>query len=402
MTKGVIFIKRRIMCIILTLCIFSSLALSSCSFNKTPDAIIILPGIMGSEIFDSSGEKLWLDTDSPNGIISVLPKLQLLKYTKENTFKTASPIINDPQSETNYGTFNTYKSLYNTVYDVFKEKADVVFFSYDWRLNPYFSAKELDEFINERQYGKVTLIAHSMGGIVASQYIALGKDQQRSISKLITLGTPYLGSTLASQAMLSGNVLGSLAGSFISPAIKEICPAIPALYALLPFEQNWSASLCKDGVEMKSYAEEIELLRSSVNGWNEEFYNEAYEYNKLMFTDKSHITQKVDSYYIVGDGEETTCIINILSDGSFKYEKSNSGDGTVSYHSATIGNTANKDFLYVKYSSDSKSALHGDLVGGDDMTTPIFVTAIINNTHIEYDNLSLRESYGLTQQPAKK
>ncbi|MBR6534170.1 MAG: hypothetical protein IKT65_01210, partial [Clostridia bacterium] len=76
-----IFIKRRITCIILMLCIFSSLVLSSCSFNKTPDAIIILPGIMGSEIFDNSGEKLWLDADSPDGIISILPKLQLLKYT---------------------------------------------------------------------------------------------------------------------------------------------------------------------------------------------------------------------------------------------------------------------------------------------------------------------------------
>ena len=352
---------------------------------------------MGSEIFDNSGEKLWLDADSPDGIISILPKLQLLKYTNENTLKTASPIINDPQSETNYGTFNTYKSLYNTVYDVFKEKTDVVFFSYDWRLNPYFSAKELDEFINDREYGKVTLIAHSMGGIVASQYIALGKDQQKSVSKLITLGTPYLGSTLASQAMLSGNVLGSLAGSFISPAIKDICPAIPALYALLPFEQNWSASLCKDGVKVKSYSEEIELLSSYVNGWNEEFYNEAYEYNKRMFTDKGHITQKVDSYYIVGNGEETTDIINILSDGSFKYEKSNTGDGTVSYHSATMGNSTDKGFLYIKYSSDSKSALHGDLVGGKDITTPIFVAAIINNTHLEYDNMSLRESYGLTQ-----
>lgn len=384
------------------MCIIAAASLSGCAINKIPDAIIILPGIMGSEIFTKDGEKLWINTDSIENIVSVIPSVQRLKYKSDDGFKTSDPIINDPASETKYGTFDTYKPLYQLLYESFKDKTDVVFFSYDWRENPYRSSKKLDKFISDSGYGKVTLIGHSMGGLVASQYIALGKDQEKTVSKLITLGTPYLGSPLASEAMLSGRIGTFAISALIAPVLKDVCPHIPSLYALLPFEQHWQPTLKRDGDNVGSYEDEIDILRSAVSGWNEEFYKEAVKYNKYMFTENGHITDKVKTYYIAGNGEDTVCSINASSDNTFKYEKDEYGDGTVPYRSATINNTVSDDRLYVKYSSDSKSALHADLAGGDDMTTPIFIVAIINDTFKDNDDITLRSLYGITKQSAKK
>jgi pimeloyl-ACP methyl ester carboxylesterase len=75
-------------------------------------------------------------------------------------------------------------------------------FPYDWRNSNVMTAQELAEKITEIQAETsldfVDIIAHSMGGLVARQYIQNGSDYDfYYIDQLITLGTPHKGSPQA-------------------------------------------------------------------------------------------------------------------------------------------------------------------------------------------------------------
>lgn len=97
-------------------------------------------------------------------------------YTKK--YKPVLSADDDPNEyTTNCGFRNYYAPLYNTFNNnsSIKARYDVEFFSYDWRLSNAHSASQLNTFINEAGYDKVVLVAHSMGGLVASGYMALGE-----------------------------------------------------------------------------------------------------------------------------------------------------------------------------------------------------------------------------------
>jgi len=83
--------------------------------------------------------------------------------------------------------------------------ADVKLFPYDWRLSNTYNAQLLAEKINEWWWHgmtpqqvdpecKVTIIAHSMGGLLARYFIESEKfDGPRYVRQLITVGTPHCG-----------------------------------------------------------------------------------------------------------------------------------------------------------------------------------------------------------------
>ena len=70
-------------------------------------------------------------------------------------------------------------------------------FPYEWRQSNVITAQKLEEMIAEVKdicrCGRVDLVAHSMGGLVARSYIQ-GPDYQDDVDQLVFLGTPHLGS----------------------------------------------------------------------------------------------------------------------------------------------------------------------------------------------------------------
>ncbi len=56
--------------------------------------------------------------------------------------------------------------------------------------------EELNRFAREHPHVRIAVVAHSLGGLVA--WAALSNDAPQSVSDLVTLGTPYLGSAMAS------------------------------------------------------------------------------------------------------------------------------------------------------------------------------------------------------------
>ncbi|MGB8842678.1 MAG: alpha/beta hydrolase, partial [Aliidongia sp.] len=76
----------------------------------------------------------------------------------------------------------------------------IISWGYDWRQDNLVTAMMLRNFLYNltkgREIGKISLIGHSMGGLVARTYIeSVGKDDPvlSQIDQLITLGTPHLG-----------------------------------------------------------------------------------------------------------------------------------------------------------------------------------------------------------------
>jgi pimeloyl-ACP methyl ester carboxylesterase len=123
----------------------------------------------------------------------------------------------------------------------------VYVFAYDWRQDNRFSAARLGDFIREvidrsnllRRYAgrceAVDLVGHSMGGLVIAACLAAGKHLTSSgrpqVRRVVTLGTPYLGSVdaLAKFATGESEIVGQS-----RHAEREIARLTPAVYQLLP------------------------------------------------------------------------------------------------------------------------------------------------------------------------
>ena len=78
----------------------------------------------------------------------------------------------------------------------FKDKHDVYLFQYNWKDSIMINGRILYDSIIAAGLSNPLIVAHSMGGLVARAYISKGGD----IARLVTLGTPHLGSPLAKLA----------------------------------------------------------------------------------------------------------------------------------------------------------------------------------------------------------
>ena len=140
------------------------------SLARAPDPVIIIPGILGSEK-NSDGE--WV----------------------------IDPIL------------HTYDDLIATL-DVnhYTPDVDLFTFPYNWRKSNVETAVLLKQKIDEVKTicscDKVDLVAHSMGGLVARQYIQSDAYEQ-DVDQLIFLGTPHLGAPKA-YLMWEGGEVGPL------------------------------------------------------------------------------------------------------------------------------------------------------------------------------------------------
>lgn len=77
----------------------------------------------------------------------------------------------------------------------------------------------------------MTLIGHSMGGLIAAGYLQ-SKSKRARVSKVVTVGTPYQGSLKAIRKMMTGEDELSRVPS--GAREREAARLTPSLYYLLP------------------------------------------------------------------------------------------------------------------------------------------------------------------------
>jgi pimeloyl-ACP methyl ester carboxylesterase len=144
--------------------------------------------------------------------------------------------------------FPVYDDLIRALRHELSPRADqptpVFAFPYDWRMDVRVTAGKLSAFVDEviartrllKHYArsdnlKVDLVAHSMGGLVTCEFLSQF-GRRSDVEKVVTIGTPFLGSIEALVKIATGMSL--ITGPEPREREREAARVTPALYQLFP------------------------------------------------------------------------------------------------------------------------------------------------------------------------
>ncbi len=239
-------------------------------------------------------------------------------------------------------------------------------FTYDWRKDNRYSAKKLGEFVElilqkvnahkakeAEAITKVSLIGHSMGGLVIKWYVCriLKGEAEEKIDKIITIATPYRGSLKAVEALLPG--ARNFFGFEAQKAMRKASRTLPGVYQLLP---TWEEAVVNKytgkgigifeaGAWQKSLVEKLEGL------YGPEFFQN-------MLSDAKSFTDEISGeyepnirrrfYYVYGVGSDTLVQVKVDPENENRFDFADAlsdkdGDGTVhvkSSYAEAAGNMA--------------------------------------------------------------
>jgi pimeloyl-ACP methyl ester carboxylesterase len=230
----------------------------------------------------------------------------------------------------------------------YKKNSTLFAMPYDWRYsnadNAEYLKQKIDEALKWSEASQVQLVAHSMGGLLVRETLLSNVSYQKKVKRIIYMGTPFLGSPRAYQAIKYGYNFGI---PFLHEETgKIISEYAPAVYELLPSRKYFDtvAFLKKDVVHPYSYEEflkdrEIRLDYDPLVR-NAGELHEKWD-NKVI---------NVPQYSIIGHGQTTLLgyVMNPVSRQLVPYFDPGVGDGTVPYLSANYAQKDIKKQYYVK------------------------------------------------------
>jgi pimeloyl-ACP methyl ester carboxylesterase len=216
-----------------------------------PDPVIVVPGITAAYLRDEypvPPETVWAVLSKDYDRAALHPDDILDKTGKDaRAFEATEParVMPDQIFEI------AYKELVEELRHNMTAKEDrpvpVYPFSYDWRQPLEAAAERLAAFVDEvigrtaltRHYfsdgyadrGTVSLVGHSMGGLVITDYIAR-HGAERKVGKVATLASPFQGSFEVVVKVTTGTA--NLGTSPPSSREREAARLTPALYYLVP------------------------------------------------------------------------------------------------------------------------------------------------------------------------
>ncbi|MBO7747337.1 alpha/beta hydrolase [Paenibacillus sp. MWE-103] len=221
--------------------------------------ILFVPGIKGTELFEKD-RKVWFPKN-PGDITS-------LSIHNELSFGNPIRIVNAFQIQT--------VEVYKGVLDAFGPD-ELTFFTYDWRHDIRRHIDRLKAKIIElaNDYGPITLVAHSMGGMLAKLAI-LALDElglSENIERFVTLGTPWLGSADAYKALTYGEPgifpkLYHLHNLFTDKDSQWLARQFPSVYQLLPSEAYFAH---EDGKFISNDKEEDSLYINALQSIQKQY-----------------------------------------------------------------------------------------------------------------------------------
>jgi len=216
---------------------------------RSRDAVIIVPGIMGSELVESdTGKVLWGLAD-PGWYVRAWTtgsSLNALKLTHdERAGRTgriaARRLLTAPAFAPALRGIEPYSDLVSAVRRISADHDAVLEFAYDWRLSIQHNAKELAKvaewhLANWRRHkagsrdARLVFVAHSMGGLIVRHFLtALGGDVEARTT--VTIGTPFYGAVKAVHILSTGH------GAPIPlphRRLQALARTLPGVYDLLP------------------------------------------------------------------------------------------------------------------------------------------------------------------------
>lgn len=156
--------------------------------EKAKKAIYVLPGYLGSELYDgpdgtAGGDLVYV---SIPGLI-----LNMTKFFQDADSNGTRLRVDYARDE--YGANGTYKTLVDRLRAEFVDEYDVRFFPYNWLEDLNDSVKKLERDIRKNHYDSVIFVTHSTGGLLASAFIAKSNANKLLVSKAIMIAAPLFG-----------------------------------------------------------------------------------------------------------------------------------------------------------------------------------------------------------------
>jgi pimeloyl-ACP methyl ester carboxylesterase len=115
----------------------------------------------------------------------------------------------------------------------YRENRNLFVFAYDWRRSVFDNAKALEVFVREiAPDGKVDILAHSMGALVARAYVVEGEGGVR-VARLFSAGAPFQGSVKVFQTVEKGwGALNAAMGGL--DGFRRTMLSFPSIFELMP------------------------------------------------------------------------------------------------------------------------------------------------------------------------
>ena len=365
---------------------FTPVPIKSQQIEECCSSVVFLPGIKGS-VLKTGSDTLW-----PPTIFSD----DMAQLALNESGESVNDIYVDGVLDTFYGT---------PIYAPFSEFMDNLVaegvmnawlpLPYDWRFSPekilsdgvktsgdvVNLMEEIETVASQSQTGQVTIIAHSMGGLMGKAIIKKLEEEGKAnlIDSFVMIGTPQLGTPQAAAALLHGDSEGIAAGFIVGPiTARKIAQNMPSAYNLLTspryfekvvdpvilfdpdssFTQAWRDFWGEDGINnyteffafitgsgvarskpQESILRIPEVLRSDLVTDAADFHG---EYDNYVFPEHVRVVQ------VAGWGRPTTKAINYRNTHSLpSYEivPTVEGDKTVVYPSA-ISSIADETYFF--------------------------------------------------------
>ena len=232
------------MFVIFFFAVFLALPIGKPALAQAKRPLLLIPGILGSQLCDSAGNVVW----GKAGSLWNFARLEITPSGPLEPLKPCGPLT----TVVSLGPFwqqDIYTPLLNSLHEWgFVDGQDLFVFDYDWRQSNRDTADRLVEYVLAHPKlldGEFDILAHSMGGIVARLFIR-NPDHPGHVNRLISMGTPFQGAARALQVLAGGwgTIPNKLAGGM--DTIRRVVLSFPAFYELLP-DYRFGRDCCRLG-----------------------------------------------------------------------------------------------------------------------------------------------------------
>lgn len=227
-------------------------------------SLIFIPGIGGSEL-KVANDTFWSQPDGHGGNFVHAYSKDEKVWVNENEAKNFGEddyfdiLRLKPDGQTGEANLELTGTLFDGAYkptlDFFTSNGytlnkDLFIFPYDWRKDlsltkPLLDTK-IDAILTQTGSQKVDIVAHSMGGLVARNYIADFSKAQK-VRKLIELGTPHLGSVDMIKKLMYGDCFtkdivknSPVCIGLVGSEVKDVVQNLTGAYQLAPSQKYFN------------------------------------------------------------------------------------------------------------------------------------------------------------------